>query len=181
MTYLMRESQVLAQAKAASLDLEVPVPPTYEEALVASQKYLDIAADHDFPNCFVCGPGREHQDGLRIFTGRYQDSELFVAPWIPAEALGDTEGQVQDIYLWSALDCPGAYAAMGDRFRAMVLGRMTGQLLKSIPVGEKYTIVAWKIRQDGRKYFTGTAIFNASQELCAKALSIWFEINPADY
>lgn len=48
---------------------EPPVPPSYEEAENASKKYIGFRG-HPFPTCFVCGPQREQNDGLRIFAGR---------------------------------------------------------------------------------------------------------------
>src|SRR5215203_5830584 len=59
---------VVAEAVEAPFDLDVPEPPTYDEAARASSRYPGFDV-HAFPTCFVCGPEREAGDGLRIFAG----------------------------------------------------------------------------------------------------------------
>jgi hypothetical protein len=102
-------------APAGAIDTAVP-PIGYADAVKASTGYAGFA-DHPFPSCFVCGPGRA--DGLRIFPGRLPD-ETTAAPWtVPAD--------VSRPMVWAALDCPGGWAAIAQG-RPYVLGRFAVQL-----------------------------------------------------
>ncbi len=66
---LQLQGQGLALVREATLSLQVPVPPRYVEALDASLHFLGFR-HHPYPRCFVCGPDRAKQDGLRLFAGR---------------------------------------------------------------------------------------------------------------
>jgi hypothetical protein len=63
---------------------------------------------HQYPECFVCGPGRTQRDGLRILTGPVSGRPgLQAAPWTPDSSLGD--GMLDDVFVWASLDCPSAH------------------------------------------------------------------------
>ena len=63
---LTQGQNLVAQAKVAGLDLEVPAWPGWEAAEEAEKHYVGHR-HHPFPTCFVCGPGRDN--GLGIFAG----------------------------------------------------------------------------------------------------------------
>lgn len=155
------------------LDLEVPAPPGYVQAVWASQHYAGFR-DHVFPECFVCGPHRRRGDGLRIFPGMLETG-IVAAPWLPADNLDAGDGKVRAEFLWAALDCPGYFAVSGGR-RAMVLGEMQAHLDRRVRVGEPCTVIGWKIAADGRKHQAGTAVFDGDGELCARARATWVEL-----
>jgi hypothetical protein len=167
------EAGTVATATAARLELQVPAPPPYVQAVWASQHYAGFR-DHPFPECFVCGPQRRRGDGLRIFPGLL-DSGVVAAPWLPADALDGGDGKVAVRFHWAALDCPGFFAVSDGR-RAMLLGEMQAHLDRRVRIGDPCTVIGWRIGAEGRKHYVGTAIFDVEGELCARASATWIEI-----
>lgn len=163
----------VARAYAGRIELDVPSPPQYVQAVWASQHYPGFR-EHAFPDCFVCGPHRRRGDGLRIFPGML-DSGIVAAPWLPADNLDAGDGKVGVEYLWAALDCPGYFAVSGAR-RVMVLGEMQAHVDRRVHVGEACTVIGWKIAAEGRKHLAGTAVFDEDGELCARARATWVEL-----
>lgn len=168
---------VVATVKEGQLDdLVVPPPPDYATAAAAARNYLGLKEKLAFPTCFVCGTDRTADQGLHIYTGKVAGTDTYAATWTPAATYGDKNGLVKPPFIWAALDCPGAYAAMGDQKLTIVLGRMTAQLHRSLKVGEQCIIHAWPIGHDGRKHFSGTAIYDQTGALVGSAKATWFEI-----
>jgi hypothetical protein len=163
----------VARGVAAKLELDVPGPPQYVQAVWASQHYPGFR-EHAFPDCFVCGPHRRRGDGLRIFPGML-DTGIVAAPWLPADNLDAGDGKVAVEYVWAALDCPGYFAVSGAR-RVMVLGEMQAHVDRRVHVGEPCTVIGWKLGAAGRKHQAGTAIFDEDGELCARARATWVEL-----
>jgi hypothetical protein len=122
---LQQEGQILAEALNTRLEMEIPIPPTYGEAVLARHAYGGFK-EHPFPTCFVCGP--HHDDGLHIFPGPVNSRALVAAPWTPHQALADESSLVLPRYLWAALDCPGGIA-VSTGAQPIVLGRITGEIL----------------------------------------------------
>jgi len=170
---LLDGSTVIASATSARLDLAVPAPPTYAQAVWASQHYPGFRS-HGFPECFVCGPLRHRGDGLRIFPGALETG-LYAAPWLPADDLGDADGRVRIEFHWAALDCPGYFALCGGR-RSMLLGEFQTHVDRPVHVGEPCTVIGWKLGHEGRKHYAGTALFDEDGELCARARATWIEV-----
>ena len=164
----------VAKAVPAQLQLDVPAAPPYVQAVWASQHYAGFR-QHNFPDCFVCGPHRRRGDGLRIFPG-VLDSGIVAAPWLPADDLDGGDGKVAVEFHWAALDCPGYFALVGDRPRKMLLGEMQAHVDRRVHVGESCTVIGWALGVDGRKHHCGTAIFDEDGELCARAKSTWIEV-----
>ena len=166
-------STPVARAVPGRLDLAVPPPPRYTQAVWASQHYPGFQ-QHPFPDCFVCGPHRRRGDGMRIFPGML-DTGIVAAPWLPADSLDGGDGKVAVEFHWAALDCPGYFAVSGGR-RTMLLGEMQAHVDRRVRVGEPCTVIGWKVGAEGRKHRVGTAIFDGGGELCARALSTWVEV-----
>lgn len=168
---------VLAEAKPQdSLDVETPPIPTYQEAVRAVPRYLGFRY-HSSSNCFVCGPGREQGNGLNIFAGPLDGQEhLVAAPWIPEASLADQCGQVRPEFIWAALDCPGAFAIMGQKPKSMVLGRMTTRIDAGVRAGEVCVVFAWRLTSDGRKQFAGSALVNGTGRIVGIAKTVWFDV-----
>jgi hypothetical protein len=163
----------VARGVAGRLELEVPSPPQYVQAVWASQHYPGFR-EHAFPECFVCGPHRRRGDGLRIFPGML-DTGIVAAPWLPADDLDGGDGKVAVEFLWAALDCPGYFAVSGGR-RPMMLGEMQAHVDRRVHVGEPCTVIGWRLGAEGRRHYAGTAIFDEDGELCARARATWVEL-----
>jgi hypothetical protein len=172
--FLRYLENTIAIGTPAKLELPVPDPPKYTQAIWASQHYAGFR-EHVYPTCFVCGPHRRRGDGLRIFPGML-DTGIVAAPWLPPDSLDGRDGKVAAEFIWAALDCPGYFAVSGGR-GAMLLGEMQAHVDRLVHVGEPCTVIGWRIGSDGRKRFAGTALFDEDGELCARARATWIEIN----
>lgn len=155
--------------------------PGLEAATVAAQTYRG-AEDHVLPHCFVCGPARGVGDGLRIFPDWLKDPAgvenpnlfpIVAAPWQPTPDLADPSGLIAPEFMWAALDCPGAFAI--DR-EPILLGRMSARILSRPKPGAPIVVIAWPKGQDRRKFFAGSALFNAAGDLLAFSEQTWIQI-----
>ncbi len=169
---LLDGDSLVAQARSAELELEVPPWPGFPKAESASQRYVGHR-HHPFPTCFVCGPQRDH--GLRIFAGAVDEGQV-AAVWQPAPELADDQGWVRPEYLWCALDCPGAFAVDQHMENPRVLGRLTGTVVGRLPAGQPAGVLGWSLGLERRKAFAGTAVFDAQGSLVAKAKAVWIAI-----
>lgn len=170
---VLHNAELIAEAQPHRFDLQVPVAPSYAEALNASRTYIGFAR-HPFPTCFVCGPQRARGDGLRIFPGAYGESGLVIAPWVPDESLCDPDGKVRLEFMWAALDCPGWFAATNDA-RTMLLGQIAAHIDRRVHLSESCVVAGWQLRHEGRKHTVGTVLFDDDGEPCARALATWIE------
>jgi hypothetical protein len=169
---MLSGNELIAEANPTTLELAVPSPISFQEAERASKNYLGFQ-EHQYPSCFVCGPKRETKDGLRIFPGPVPGKNLVAAPWIPDETLGDRRGWVRREFIWAALDCPGAFAAMTDHFPILLLGTLTAEVEKNMRVGDRAVILGWSLGSEGRKLFVGSAVYSETGALLAKAKGVW--------
>jgi len=168
---LMQGETIVAEARPAAVDLEVPPPPDHAEAVIASLGYIGFA-QHPFPGCFVCGPKRLAGDGLRIFAGPLGDRSLVAAPWIPDGTLAGPDGAISPEFLWAALDCPGCFATpMAGRLA--LLGELAARIERPLRPGEPCVVTGWERHTEGRKHFAGTAIFGPDGDLVARAAATW--------
>lgn len=170
---LMLSSETIATVKPGHINFEAPQAPDFEMAIEASKKYLGFKA-HSYQYCFVCGPKRESPDALCIFPGRTLDGSMIAAPWEPDEILSDGEGYVRNEFIWSALDCPGGLVVL-EESNLVLLGRMTALIKHKIGIQEKCVVIGWLKGKEGRKFFSGTAIYSQSQGLCAVANATWID------
>lgn len=167
------DDAVVAQARPERLVLPTPPAPRHRDAVEASARYAGFQR-HPFPTCFVCGPRRAASDGLRIFPGALGDGALVAAPWVPDASLDGGDGRVRPEFIWAALDCPGWFAVAPDE-RTGVLGELSAQVERGVRVDEACTVVGWRIASSGRKHESGTALFDAQGEPCARARAVWIE------
>ena len=175
---LLDQDEVVAEGLSARPEVHLPGPVTQEEAREAAGRYPGFSI-HPFPTCFVCGPQRAEGDGLRIFTGPVVGRELVAAPWTPDESLTSADGVVGQEFLWAALDCPGAFAN-GFPEIAMVLGRLSAEVVRPVRLGQPCVVVGWSEGSEGRKHFAGTAIFGDDGQLVAFARATWISLVPTD-
>jgi hypothetical protein len=155
---------LVAEAVRAEVDVEPPAAVALADAERAAAGY-DGFREHAFPTCFVCGPERD--DGLGIYAGRVDGTDLVAAPWTPHES--------QRELVWAALDCPGAFAVGFAGRGELVLGRLAARIERVPDVGEPCVVVGWPLGRDGRKLYAGTALFTAGGELLARARATWIE------
>src|SRR5205814_1047165 len=126
---LLEGETLVAEAAPALLDIEAPAPVSFAEAEKASRGYPWFEG-HPFPGCFVCGPERAADDGLRILPGPVEGREIAAAPWIPEASLAGERGLVRPEVVWAALDCPswfGFYCFTDWRGKAL-LGRLAARI-----------------------------------------------------
>ncbi len=175
---LLNGHTLIAEARQAELQLDIPGSPTISEAKLAVQAYTGFKV-HSFPTCFVCGPDRSKGDGLQIFAGKLDGREMVASPWEPDISLADSGGYVRSEFLWAALDCPGAFAVIDLYDIPLLLGRLTAQVDPRVRPGERCIVIGWPIAHEGRKHTAGTALFSASGDLLGWARAIWIEGNLA--
>ncbi len=171
---LLDGKECIGEAKeVTNLELEIPAPVSFEEAEKASPNFYGFG-NAAFPNCFVCGQNRHPGSGLKIHPGKVR--ELTVAsPWIPYSELGGGNGFVKPIFIWAALDCPGAWALL-DHNIVVVLGRFAVRQIARVEVNKRYVVMGWVTGSEGRKTWTGTAIYNEMGKVCAYAKATWISI-----
>lgn len=167
---------LIAEAKPSTLVMEVPAAPGPSTAALASRSYAGFK-NHYFPTCFVCGTKRNEGDGLRIFAGPTPNGQLVASPWTPHDSLFDKNGELPSAFFWAALDCPGAYAVHETKDSMKVLGRLTAKIEKPIMKGEQLIVTGWDLGSEGRKFYSGTAIYEEDGTPKAYAQAIWIEIS----
>lgn len=170
--------RVLAEARLAGLSLDVEPGPSFEQAGRAARDFRGFR-EHPYPGCFVCGPDRAAGDGLRIFAGPLGDGRV-AAPWIPDASLARRrQDEVSPEFLWSGVDCPGAFAFEPAAGRAVLLGELCAEILGSVRVGERCVLAAWPLSSEGRKHFVGSALFDPRGRCAVRARATWIEVDPA--
>jgi hypothetical protein len=169
---LRHGTQLVAEARRASLELDVPSPPSFARASELSRYYVGHRKHH-FPGCFVCGPARAVGDGLRIFPGAEREGELVAAPFSPYGSLSQTGTAVASEYVWAALDCVGYFSSACPHYPVALLGRITAEIVDSVHVEEPCVVIGWALGREGRKLQAGTAVFGADGRLCGRARQTW--------
>lgn len=78
--------------------------------------------------------------------------------------------------MWAALDCPGAFA-FGRDDKPLVLGTLAVKIKDTLVPGERCVVTGWPRGQEGRKFYSGTAIFGEDGRLIAVGRAIWIELD----
>jgi len=167
------DNDVVAVASVTVVEAMAPEPVSYVEALGVSMHFAGFAT-HAYPKCFVCGPAREHDDGLRIFPGRVPGTLAVAAPWLPGHTLDDGHGKVRPEFVWAALDCPGYFASVSPA--VALLGELAVHVDRLVHVDEPCVVMGWPIEVTGRKHRVGTALIDEDGERCALAVATWIEV-----
>jgi hypothetical protein len=156
--------RLVAEAKPVELDVEVPAPVSVAEAERASAKYPGFE-HHAYGTCFVCGPARV--DGLRVYAGPVEGRDGLVAsPWTPPE-------NVRPELVWAALDCPSGWAVDDFQREGVLLGRMAAAIDRLPTPGEPHVVIGWRVGEEGRKRFAGSALLTEDDEVLARSRSTW--------
>lgn len=170
---LLDGEEPVATAVPKTFALDVPKPPAYAEALAAVRGYEGFK-HHTYPGCFVCGPERSRGDGMRIFASPIDGRNLCAAAWLPDASLAGADGKVLPEFMWAALDCPGFFAS-GAASRGALLGLYAARVDRCVHVSEACVVIGWSLGHDGRKHYTGTAVFDEDGEICGRAIATWIE------
>jgi hypothetical protein len=171
---------LVAEARAAELDLDVPEPVSLDDAMAGHReghrRWDDV---HPFPECVVCGSAREGADGFGILAGPVGDGGVFASDWTPDPSLGDEHGEVRRECVWAALDCPSSSPVGNpDGNPPIVLAQLTARVKGPVKVARPHVVISWPIEMDGRKRWAGSAIFTEHGELLAMARALWIELRP---
>lgn len=165
---LLDGDALVAEARAATVDVDAPHPVSLADAAEASMRHVR-GFSPDFAECFVCGL---RHDGLGVHVGPVAGREpLHAAPVELPES--------QPELVWAAIDCPGAYAVGAEGRGDIVLGRMAARVLRVPAAGEQCAVASWPLGEDGRKLYAGTALFAGDGELLALAKQVWIAPNAA--
>jgi len=170
---VVADGTLVLEAAPASIAVDVPPAPSVEQAVAAEASSPFLDESHPFPTCFACGPLRKANDGLRLFAGWIADRELFAAAWTPAAEFG-SDGSVDPLFVWAALDCPSSAPAMGGQ--TIVLASLAVEIRGPVSVGEPHVIGSWEIEREGRKHWSGVAIWDAAGGVCAAGRALWIEL-----
>lgn len=163
---------LLAVAERAAVEIDVPAPPTLDEALAAETLFR--ADRHLYPGCFVCGPDRDEGDGWRIFAGPIGKGRV-AATWTPTPEFAGDDGEVQPEFVWAALDCPG-YFAVEEAAGSALLGRIGVRRHAPVRAGAPLVISGWAVGSEGRKHRAGTALHAADGRLLAASDQLWVSL-----
>lgn len=169
--------QVLGVAKPATLSLDVPALP---KPLKLGGNPVDAPGRpkkfEPFGTCFVCGQDREHPDALCLHSKLVEGVEGMVAAvWKLDQAFANKDGFVDEAFIWAALDCPGYFACAAGE--PALLGRLTAEIVAPLRAEGEATVIGWNLGGSGRKRRCGTAVYDASGALIAKAEGLWITVD----
>lgn len=163
-------------AHPGGVNKRMPPPnPGFEAAKIASKKYIGRQVATAYGQCFVCSLLRP-DDGMQIHAGQTEDPEVYASHWIPEDYMMEGE-KIATEFIYAALDCPGAYAAMGTTQKELLLGTFAVHIDGEIQAGEQCVVTAWCSERAGRKSFSHTALYGADESLVARADAIWFQMS----
>lgn len=171
---LRHTGKVVIEASATTIAVTPPPPISVRAATEATASSPALDPRHPFPTCFVCGPQRAAQDGLRIFPAPV-DGGVFVAAWLPDVEFGNSQHVVRPEFLWAAMDCPTGFAAGFPTAGKLVTGRMAVQQLESLRTEESCVLMAWPLGVEGRKHFSAACLYQ-DEKLRAVARATWIRI-----
>jgi hypothetical protein len=171
-----RDGTLIAEAMRAISPLPVPpTAPTLEQARAAAERCQFIEKPFH-PPCFTCSSIRAEGDGLRILPGQIQGAPdgHIACVWIPHPSFSDSYGNIPQEIVWAALDCPGSLAwIVKTGLGGGLLGTMSAEVTRVPHAGEHTVVMAWPIEQNGRKFTSGVALFDARGALMALGSQIW--------
>ena len=173
---MLRDGETLiCEARAGSLAHLKPAPaPTDWADVLRRGEEGGSPIESDYGHCIVCGRGRDVGDGLRVLGTSGPQPGYSLSCYIPHANHADSSGRIKPEFVWGTLDCPGAYAAQDDGdFRPAMTGRMTAKVIEPPKVGERCAVVGWRIGAEGRKLYSGTALYTERGRLCGLATCTW--------
>jgi hypothetical protein len=173
---LFHDAVLVGEARCSALALEVPPCPAPADVERAEAGFPGFKK-HAFPGCFVCGPERHPSDGLCIFPGPLDGTSTHAAAWVPHASLAGDAAAVQPEFLWSALDCTGAFAVLPRLDGvAIVLGELCASIVGDVAPGQPCVVLGWPLGGEGRKHLAGSAVYAPGGRLVAMARAVWIEV-----
>jgi hypothetical protein len=172
---------LLCEARAGRVDhLEPPPPPVDWNDVMRRVEQGGSPEDSEFNSCIVCGRSRAVGDGLRVLGTPGPQPGYSLSCYVPHANHADADGRIPFELVWGALDCPGAFAVQDpDDWRPALTGRMTAKVLDPPRLGERCAVVGWRIGEEGRKLYSGTALYTEQGRLCALGTQTWILLRPA--
>ena len=169
------DGTVLAEANPGSVELAVLPPPSWEQAVEASR--ASFAAGRPIPDCYGCGTANTPGRGLRLYPWRLRERDLVAAAWVPDPELAGPGGHLTTENIWSAVDCPGGWAAveLSGMRPGGVTAALTARHIWPVRAGENYLVWSWPIAAAGRKHTVGVAISTPGGDLRVLAEALWIE------
>jgi hypothetical protein len=174
---------LIAEAALATLEVTVPAPASWEQALAVREQspslkvgmhaWLKQERKGFHPICFCCGAELAPDQGLHVYAAAVPERSQVAAAWTPHPTFGDADGYLAPEVICAALDCPGQFAWLAAGTRTGLLGRLTSRVERRVRAGEPHVVIGWTMGNEGRKFYAGTALFNARGELCAYAKAVW--------
>ncbi|WP_405139305.1 hotdog fold thioesterase [Sphaerisporangium sp. NBC_01403] len=168
---LSHGGRLLAEAIPVAEDVTPPPFVPFNEAARAEAGFAGLTGPHPVPGCFVCGL-RNPGDGLRIFPGPVEGTDVIAAGWRVPMTVTDEDGVVPDALVWAALDCPTGWAHAGSGGPGL-LGRITAQVFRRVYPNGTYSVVARATGREGRKLFGESAVYETDGTLVAAAKATW--------
>jgi hypothetical protein len=173
---------LIAEAQRTELELEIPRPPSYADALAARAASPSLAENLNphlgngtgfHPICFCCGADVAPDAGLHVYAAPVAGFDGVTAAWRPHASFADAQGYLPEPVVWAGLDCPGQFAWLNAGIRTGMLGRITGRMLKRVAADQDLRVTGWCIDVERKKHFAGTALFDESGDLCAYTRQVW--------
>jgi hypothetical protein len=119
---------------------------------------------------------RDDGEGLGVYVGQIDGAPAghCAGVWRPHANFAGPDGTIPDEITWGALDCSGSMAwFIQTGVPVGLLGTMAGEVLERPRAGEDHIVLAWTREVDGRKHFSGVALFTAEGGLIARGGQIW--------
>lgn len=184
---LRQGDALIAEGRPTEFDIGDVPRVSFAQAEAAAAQPVSDPSIHLFRDCFVCGCGRPHEDGLRLFPGpvdrsRPRGTWTLAAPWVPAANLAGPDGRVDPVFVWAALDCPAGMALsagqLGDPADPPIflLGRQALRLNACPRPGERCVVVTWPAGQEGRRHFAEGALLGEDGDVLAVSRSTWIQV-----
>jgi hypothetical protein len=173
---LVQGEKRIAEALLVPFEIAIPQPASWDQACAAREHAARSgSARNSHPVCFCCSTALPTNRGLHVQCYAVAGLGQVAGPWICDPSFAAADGRVPAELVWTALDCPGqmAWVAEGNR-RVGLLGRMTARLVHPVDAGARTVIIGWTMGAEGRKFESGTALFDAQGTLCAYAKATWF-------
>ena len=183
-TLVVRDGErLIAEASWVDLELAIPEPASWEEALAVREHSAALRVGQHrmlggerigfHPICFCCGAELQADEGLRVHAAPVPGRAQVAAAWVCEASFADASGSVPEEIISTALDCPGQFAWLAEGTLTGLLGRLSVRILHAPRAGEPCVVIGWTIGSEGRKYYAGTALFDAQRRLCAYAKAVW--------
>lgn len=174
---------LIAEAALTTLSMQVPEPASFEQALAVRERSASLKVGmHAWlkqerkgfhPICFCCGAELAPDEGLHVYAAAVAERNQVAAAWTPHATFGGADGYLAPEIICAALDCPGQFAWLAAGTRTGLLGRLTARVERRVRAGEDCVVIGWTMGNEGRKFYAGTALFDARGELCAYAKAVW--------